>query len=214
MSELEVGYADRCFGDVRPCGDGMIYHSDATSLRLMLADGMGHGQSAHNAVKRLKQTFSWFCERSQTMGSLADCIREMHNGMKDRGASNQAAVALIDLNLASGLCSALSIGNVKAHLISNHSVLTMPSLNGMVGGQLPASLPIAVEHLKSWSLLVVHSDGVSASAVRPYLESLPISHTHIAGEAQLLAKQMVERFGKNSDDASCAVVVLNQGVLA
>ena len=214
MNRLEVGYADRCFGDVRPCGDGMIYRGDATSLRLMLADGMGHGQSAHNAVKRLKQTFSWFCERSRSMGSLADCIREMHDGMKDRGTGNQAAVAVIDLNVTSGLCGALSIGNVKAHLIGSHSVLSIPCLNGMVGGRLPASLPIAVEHLKPWSLLVVHSDGISARAVLPFLESLPISHTHMAGEAQLLAQKIVDQFAKSSDDASCAVVVLNQGALA
>lgn len=214
MSELEVGYADRCFGDVRSCGDGMISHRDAAILRLMLADGIGHGQTAHNAVKRLKQKFSWCCERSQTMGGLADCVREMHDWMKDRGASNQAAVAVIELNSTSGLLSALSVGNVKAHLIGHRSILTMPCLNGMVGGQLPASLPVAVEHLKPWSLLVVHSDGISARALRPYLESLPMSHTHIAGEAQRLAQTMVERFGKASDDVSCAVVVLNQGGLA
>ena len=211
MTELEVGYADRCFQDVHPCGDGMISHSNATILRLMLADGIGHGQTAHNAVKLLKQKFNWICERSQTMGGLAECIQEMHDWMKDRGASNQAAVAVIELNVTTGILSALSIGNVKAHLIGLHSVLTIPCLNGMVGGQLPASLRLAVEPLKPWSLLVVHSDGISTRALRPYLESLPISHTHIAGEAQLLAQKIVERFCKSTDDASCAVVVLNEG---
>ena len=211
MSELDVGYADRCFQDVRPCGDGMVSHSNAKVLRLMLADGIGHGQTAHNAVKLLKQKFSWFCERSQTMGGLAQCIQEMHDWMKDRGPSNQAAVAVIELNGTSGVLSALSVGNVKAHLIGHHSILTIPTLNGMVGGRLPASLPLTVEQLKPWSLLVVHSDGISARALHPYLKSLPMSHTHIAGEAQLLAQRIVDRFSKSSDDASCAVVVLDAG---
>ena len=211
MTELEVGYADRCFRDVSPCGDGMISRGSGTLLRLMLADGIGHGQTAHNAVKLLKQKFNWLCERSQTMAGLAECIKEMHDWMKDRGASNQAAVALIELNVTTGILSALSVGNVRAHLIGHHGVLTIPCLNGMVGGQLPASLPLAVEQLKPWSLLVVHSDGISARAVHPYLERLPMSHTHMAGEAQLLAQKIVERFSKSTDDASCAVVVLSEG---
>ena len=214
MTRLEMGYAEHCFQDVRPCGDGMISRGDGSIIRMMLADGIGHGQTAHNSVRMLQQQFSWFYERSQSSGSLSQCVREMHERMKQGACNGQAAVAVVELDTATGLLNALSIGNVKTHLIGMGSgtgtatVLTMPCLNGMVGGTLPSHLPLSVEQLETWSLLISHSDGISARALRPYLESFGESRTIHTGEAQSMANQIVERFGKRSDDASCAVVLL------
>ena len=214
MDCVEIGYSEQCFQDLPPCGDGMISrHSDGV-LRVMLADGIGHGRSANDAIVLLQQQFDWFWNRSQTVGGMSECMQEMHACLRSASGFNQAAAALVEINRNTEIITALCIGNVKAHLVGEDRFVSFPCLNGMLGGHMPGSLLISVEQLKEWSLLVLHSDGVSTSSLRAYLQSLPASRPGLSGQAQHLATQIIQNFGKTTDDASCTVVVLNQRGLA
>lgn len=210
MPLQEIGYAERCFRDVQPCGDGMISQTLNSQVRLILADGMGHGSAAHCAVNLLREKFSWISERSQPALDIAHCIREMHEWLKGHGDNYQAAVAMVEIDNDLGILSALSIGNIMIKIVSGRGVCTLPCTNGMVGGEFPARTRLTVESLPRRGLLVIHSDGISSRALSPFLEHLRMNDRFRPGEAQSIASKIITQFAKSSDDASCIVVSLTQ----
>lgn len=210
MRPLELGYAEHCFQGLSPCGDGMASSRHRNVLRLMLADGIGHGQHAHGVVTQLKQQFQWICNRSQDLISIGECLQELHEQLHRSLDNRQAAVAMLDVDADTGEISGLSVGNVSAHHLGDGRTFSFPSFNGMVGGRMPGRLPLSVHRSTGHSLLVLHSDGVSTRDLLPYLQSLSQAGGRRHRRAQPIAEQVIQRFGKPNDDASCAVLLLTQ----
>lgn len=210
----QLGYAERCFADGPVCGDGLISLQRDGTLRLMLADGIGHGPHAHRVVAQLGEHFRWVCGRSSTMPDLADCMRDLHQLLKAQQQTDQAAVALVDVNTDSAQIAGLSVGNVKVHSLAPGLEFSFPCLNGMVGGHLPRQLPVLVRPCAPEALLTLHSDGVSSRALLQYLGTLVSSGYRSRLGAQAVADAVLRGCGKTSDDASCAVVLMQQEPVA
>jgi Stage II sporulation protein E (SpoIIE) len=208
---LQVGYAERCFQDLPPCGDGMTCMQEPQSLRLMLADGIGHGAHAHRVVTQLSERFQWIYGRSSSLNSIADCMRELHGLLRGQQQTDQAAVAMLEVDAHTGRIAALSVGNVRVHSVGAAGCFSFPCLNGMVGGHLPRQLPLTVRQAQQPSLLVLHSDGLSSKAVVAWLENLQGRFgPATGGSAQPMADALLLHCAKRSDDAACAVVVIHE----
>jgi len=207
MTPLDLGYAERCFQGLPPCGDGLITAQHKAITRVMLADGIGHGTYAHAVVQQLQKQFLWICGRSEEWISIADCLLELHLLLREGRQGLQAAVAILDVNADTWQVSALCVGNVKAHQVSATGVLSIPCLNGMVGGQMPQRLPVFLQSWPAETLLTLHSDGLSTRGVLPYLQTLLRSGASSELEAQPIADAVLKQFAKSTDDASCVVLV-------
>jgi hypothetical protein len=207
---LQVGYADQCFQDRRPCGDGMASLERDQTLRLLLADGIGHGPHAHRVVSQLSDHFHWICGRSSSLIGMEDCMRELHAVLRGNPQTDQAAVAMMDVHRETGVIAVLSVGNVRVHSAAQAGCFSFPCLNGMVGGHLPRRLPVTVRQAQKHCLLLLHSDGLSSRAVLPYLEELFRTLGATPSAAQPMADALLLRCAKGSDDAACAMVVLQE----
>jgi serine/threonine protein phosphatase PrpC len=207
---LQVGYADRCFQDLPPCGDGMTSLERDHTLRLLLADGIGHGPHAHRVVNQLSEHFHWICGRSSSLIGMAECMRELHDLLRGNPQTDQAAVAMLEVHRETGVIAVLSVGNVRVHSVAQAGCFSFPCLNGMVGGHLPRQLPVTLRQAQKPCLLLLHSDGLSSRAVLPYLEQLFSTLGATPRAAQPMADALLRHCAKGSDDAACAVVALQE----
>jgi len=207
---LQIGYADHCFQDQPPCGDGMTSLERGQTLRLLLADGIGHGPNAHRVVSQLSDHFHWICGRSSSLIGMADCMRELHALLRGNQQTDQAAVAMLEVQRETGIIAVLSVGNVRVHSVADAGCFSFPCLNGMVGGHLPRQLPVTLRQAKKPCLLVLHSDGMSSRAVLPYLEKLFGTLGNSPRDGQPIADALLHHCAKRSDDAACAVLVVQE----
>jgi len=201
-----VGYASRPFYQLPPSGDGWLMLKLGAIHRLMLVDGIGHGQHAHSIVRCLIQQLTWICQRSSRLIGLADCLHALHALLRQQGSDAQAAVALLDVNSDLGSLRGLSIGTVQVHVQTGETSHCFPSLCGMLGGRLPSQLLESSCRIDASSLVAVFSDGVESQGAREYLKALATRHSHQHLEMQSEADLIVRRFGRISDDASCALL--------
>lgn len=207
MGQVEIGYAEHCFHGVPPCGDGLITAHHQGITRMMLVDGIGHGLHANGILVLLQQQFRWICERSKPWAGIDKCLLELHLLLLKEQKGYQAAVAMLDVNANTWQISALCVGNIKVHQVSSGLVLSVPCLNGMVGGQLPQRLPLSGLRWDADSFLALHSDGIRTRELLPYLQTVVGFSSRTDLEAQTIADTIIDRFSTNNDDASCVVLL-------
>ncbi len=136
------------------CGDAWVAVQGGADTALLVADGLGHGASAAAASAEAIRIF-----RAQTSYQPERVLAVLHAGLRStRGAA--AAVALIDTRRRQVRYA--GVGNISATIRSGDAGRSLVSNNGTLGLQMRK----AQEFVYPWTdgaLLVVHSDGLSAS---------------------------------------------------
>ena len=186
---------------VRPC-DGERQSGDATFARfhqdgvlIALIDVLGHGKTAHQLALSLTEGLSeWLrVESHPSSGTALMLLHEAARGT--RGAV--ASVVWVDSLTLEGTIT--GIGNVCCRLLGS-AAKTSKFNDGLLGFRLrsPKLFPLA---LVPADVLLLFSDGVSEHFdVRQY-------PTLAVDPASTIAFNIVQRFGKGQDDASCAVLL-------
>lgn len=180
----------------RPCA-GEFVSGDVVCSRVigersfvLVLDATGHGREAHRIAELALRSF-----QSAELHDPAAVLTLLDATLRgSRGAV--AAVACLDST--ERLLSYAAIGNISGRLIGQGD----SPLNGRDGslGQHFRVPKVQTLELQPGDLLVMHSDGISARFSR---ETFPELAT---GKTPYLAAQLLERFGKFYDDASCALV--------
>ncbi|GAA4308338.1 SpoIIE family protein phosphatase [Streptomyces venetus] len=146
-------------GRAEHSGDAWSHLSDGDRLTLLLADGLGHGAKAAEAsdaaVKEL---------RGAAGLPPAEILRHLGRALRP---TRGAAVAVAQIDLASGRLNFAGIGNVGARLRTGGTWKPLLSQPGIVGAQAPASVPVQREPWQDDSLLVLHSDGLPSRWTSP-----------------------------------------------
>lgn len=133
-------------------GDAWAWVRSGDRLTLMLADGLGHGEHAARAS-------------SAAVAEVHRCahlpvdrlLHALHGALR---GTRGAAVAVAQLDTASGRLSFTGVGNIGARLRRGDRWRPLLSHPGIVGAHLPVQLP---RHTEEWGddcLLVLHSDGL------------------------------------------------------
>lgn len=101
-------------------------HRQADRVRIILADGLGHGELAAQASTRAVETFdkNAHLDLPLLMEVINDALR----------STRGAAVSVAELDAVKGVVNYVGIGNVAASLISREATTSLVSLNGIVGG--------------------------------------------------------------------------------
>jgi len=208
---ISCGFATRPCCDQPPCGDGWLSRSQGDVLRVMVADGIGHGVNAHRIVQSLQEQLAWICRRSHPPIGLGECMAELNHCLREQSREAQAAVALADLNVREQWIRVLVVGNIEVNCHSDAGDSRhVPSLRGMVGGRFPVHLPVTQWPIAAGSLVGLYSDGLDMAATREGLSRLHDRGRHHHLDIQAEAEAMLQSFGKHNDDGLCALLHLRE----
>lgn len=203
---FSTGFASSPFHDTPPCGDHWMTLDVGSSHRLMLADGIGHGLHAYQIVTALGDHLKALCNIRIPSPDVETCLESLNHLLHHELVGGQAAVALVDINTQKRFLKVAIVGNVQVHYFMPELRIQFPSMDGMVGGRFPRQLNSTCAPIQSASLLALFSDGLDAMDACQYLSDLHARQTSHGRHMQAEAEAMLDRCGKDSDDASCALV--------
>lgn len=186
-----------CFGVVlKPIageemsGDAWAFCTHESEIRLIVADGLGHGVMAARASGEAIETF-----RARDGDSPRAALERIHGALR---ATRGAAVAIGFIDRASLTIRYAGIGNIVGAIVSSGKPRFMVSHNGTAGYHSPRmqefSYPLPEE-----ALVVMHSDGLHSNW---NLEDYPGLRRR---DPSVIAGVLYRDSARNRDDA-CVVV--------
>lgn len=180
----------------RPCAGEFVSGDLVCSRRVgeatfvLVLDATGHGKEARRVAELAEHAFG-LAELDDPVAFLASLDDRLRGS---RGAA--AAVARLDPR--PGRLSYAGVGNVSGRLLGRQDS-QLVAREGTLGQHFRMPKLQTLE-LEPRDLLLMYSDGISGRFSSKSFPEL------VSGEVPYLATQLLERFGKLYDDASCAVV--------
>lgn len=175
-------------------GDVVLTQREEAGVLAAVIDVLGHGREAHEVGVRLRNALSHWAhtdaapEPEGAMGVLHDSARGT------RGAV--AAVAWLDAASLEGWVA--GIGNARCRIFGE-GTKTVEFGDGVLGQRVRSPRPQDLS-LRPSDVVVLFSDGVTGRFGTDNYPSLGLD------PAATIALNVVRRFGKGLDDASCAVI--------
>ncbi len=183
---MRAGGWSRPFRGLAACGDEFLAEMGADGFLAAVIDGLGHGHEASlaatRAVEAIRQTLDLGVE---------EIVLHCHEAMRE---TRGAAVGVLKVD-AAGKGSFCGVGNIDVIALAGASPGLFCSA-GIVGHNLRRcrAMPFAMKPGDVYCLL---SDGVSSRGDLRF--ALP-------GEPREVARRIVEKFGRDHDDATALVL--------
>ena len=181
---------------VRPCPGESVSGDSVVALKLddvlfvAIVDVLGHGQEAHE----LSLVIDSYLSRYGSADVLGVILR-LHQHLK---GTRGAAVGLCAIHKDSYRLDYVGVGNTSIRRFG--SVETrLVSKDGVLGQNMRTPL-LQTLQLEPGDVIVLYSDGISD---RFSVDDYPGALSH---PPQNVATNIVQRFGKNHDDATCIAV--------
>ncbi|WP_028865874.1 PP2C family protein-serine/threonine phosphatase [Psychromonas aquimarina] len=171
-------------------GDTVFIFFEEDHLFVAIVDGAGHGQEAHSIALICRE----FILTNKHM-DLAALMSELHE--KIRGT--RGGVAIIGkLDYETRQFRYVGVGNIylrRFGRFSKHEI----TQDGVIGYHIRTPQEKVIE-MTGGDILILHSDGITSRFdVNDYPEIL-------RDDAETIANNLIEKFGKKNDDAACAVI--------
>jgi anti-sigma regulatory factor (Ser/Thr protein kinase) len=177
------------------CGDDWAIETWRDQLTILVADGLGHGTSAHDAARAATNTFHAHA-RAEPQGIIEAC----HGALaRTRGAA--LAVAKIAASAERG--SFAGVGNIVCRVEATPAHRHLVSYNGTVGHTLRKLQEFAFPW-PTGALLVLHSDGLGTHWDLSTYPGLTSRHP------ALIAAVLYRDYDRGRDDVT-VVVIRNRG---
>ena len=174
-------------------GDTGFVSVDEKQLFVGIVDGAGHGPEAH----RIAQASRDFLEKNKDVE-----LPDLMNGLHDNLRGTRGAVAIIGkLDHETSQFHYVGIGNIVLRKFGNTSERAVTQ-DGVIGYQIRTPKEKFMQ-ISGGDVLVMHTDGLTGYFdVSDYPEIL-------RDNAKMIANNLIEKFGKNNDDATCVVIRFN-----
>jgi anti-sigma regulatory factor (Ser/Thr protein kinase) len=195
---LEIGAIQVCATGEQVCGDDWTARLREERLAVIVADGLGHGLSAHEAARRATLAFEGVHEEAPgvIVGALHAALR----------STRGAAVAVTILDLERGIARYSGLGNIAGMILGpglrRHS---MVSQNGTAGHTAPRIQEFQYP-FPPQSILLMHSDGLATHWDVGTYPGLLVRHP------SLIAGVLYRDFSRRRDDVTIVVVKSPPGV--
>jgi serine phosphatase RsbU (regulator of sigma subunit) len=181
---------------LRPCQGEIVTGDTALSVRqsdglfLAIADVLGHGPEAHAVAERIAAFL-----REHAGPDLTGLMGRLHHHL--RGTLG-AAVGLGFMDGDTGRLRYVGLGNTRLRRFGSAETRLISS-DGTVGGQMRG---LREEHLQlaSGDVLLLTTDGVREHFGLDDYPGL------LGDSAVVVARLVVQHFGKDHDDATCLAV--------
>ena len=189
---LDIGAISIPYPGEDVCGDAWGLDVSPERIRLIVADGLGHGVFASEA-----STAAMSAVNDRRNLQPADVLEAAHLLLK---ATRGAAAGVVDVDSSATEATFASVGNVAGATVSEAGVRRqMISLNGTLGHQMSGARQYPYP-LERNSLIVVHSDGVGAHWSLEKYPGLAQRHPSV------IAGVLFRDFRRTRDDATVVVI--------
>ena len=169
------------------CGDAWSARSTPTGLAVVVADGLGHGASAHAAASEALRVF-----HALEDASPARILTEMHQSLR---ATRGAAVSVAAIDLEGRSVTYAGVGNIAALIASSEGQQRMVSINGTLGAAAAKPREFSYE-LPRGAMVVLYSDGLLSQTGMAAYPGL-IEH-----DPAVAAAVLYRDFNRGKDDAT------------
>jgi serine phosphatase RsbU (regulator of sigma subunit) len=185
---LDWSVAARALPGETESGDSHVIASFPGGVLAAVIDGLGHGPEAAQAARVAVSTLT-----AQPADAVTDLIHACHEALRH---TRGVAMSLASFDAASGTMTWIGIGNVEAALFRIDRNARQPRdalmlRGGVVGYRLPP-LRAATHPVNAGDMLVLVTDGVSGN----FYNQSPIGRS-----PQVVAEEILQRWGKQTDDA-------------
>ena len=160
-------------------------------VRVIVADGLGHGESAADASRKAVEVFL----RGNTV-SLPDLVERMHQALR---STRGAAVAVAEIDSPAGRMTYAAVGNIASMIVDGHQTTRMISHNGTIGMQYRKSQEISYPWPRGGAL-IMQSDGIKVDWQLDRYAGLWARHPG------LVAGVLFRDYRRTNDDATIVIV--------
>ena len=181
---------------IRPCpghhvsGDAVVIRELEDGLFVAIVDVLGHGPEAHELTHVIDAYLTRYGSTD-----VAGLMRRLHDYLK---GTRGAAVGFCAIDAGTGRLQYVGVGNTAIRRFGK-SETRLISQDGVLGHRLRSLMPQVLQ-LEPGDLVVLYTDGVSD---RFSADDYPSVLHHSPEE---VASNIVQRFGKDHDDAACIAV--------
>jgi len=172
-------------------GDGMAFKQTDKYLKLILADGLGHGPEANKAINEAVTYFKVFPEYSPT-----ETLRFIHQNIKK---TRGAVINIIGYDFNAQLWTSAGIGNIAVRMIGPATSRNHLSYNGIVGHNIPNTMSDQQYPAEQYNEVVLCSDGIKT---RWELTKYPLISKY---DLTILAAALYKDHARRNDDMSVIV---------
>ncbi len=170
-------------------GDTTVVQQLDDGLFAAIVDVLGHGPEAHELTGTIEKVLNDSAE-----ADVSITLERLHNALQ---GSRGAAAGLCRIS-AGGRVDYAGVGNTAVRRLGTAETRLI-SRDGVIGQQMRTPLPQELQ-LEPGDVLLLYTDGVKD---RFTLADYP---GVLEQSAQAIARNIVQRFGKDYDDAACIAV--------
>jgi len=169
-------------------GDGFLFKKTERYLKIMLADGLGHGPEANKAVNEAAAAFRIFPDYSPT-----ETIRFIHQAIKK---TRGAVINITGFDFRNRTWSSAGVGNIAARMIGPACFKNHMSYNGIVGHNIPGTMSDQEYPADLYNQIMLCSDGLKT---RIDLARYPQMYKY---DQTVLAAALYKDHARKTDDMS------------
>ena len=171
-------------------GDAGFISVDEEQLFVGIVDGAGHGPEAHS----IAQASCDFLEKNKDV-ELPDLMNGLHENLR----GTRGGVAIIGkLDHEALQFHYVGIGNIVLRKFGNFSERAVTQ-DGVIGYQIRTPKEKLMQ-ISGGDVLVMHTDGLTS-----YFDVSDYPGI-LKDNAKMIANNLIKKFGKNNDDATCIVI--------
>ncbi|MFD0748709.1 ATP-binding SpoIIE family protein phosphatase [Mucilaginibacter calamicampi] len=172
-------------------GDGCYYKITEGFVKLLVADGLGHGPEANLAVNEAVRSFK-LCPYD----SPVEVIRYLHADIrKTRGMVG--TVAVYDMNAK--VLKIAGVGNISTKLVGRVNSKNVLSYNGIIGHNIPNTMNDQRVEFADYQQMMFCSDGIKSRW--DTLKYVGINRC----DSAILATAIYKDFARQTDDMSVII---------
>ena len=188
--ELNLSVFSRPALGQRHNGDAYFIKRYEDKVVFAVIDGLGHGQYAQEAAQVAVD-----CLENYYRKPFTEILQLCHQRLKK---TRGAAMSLCRINLKDRMMTHTGIGNVQTRVFSQEKTPAPFCINGTLGVAI-RTVKVDNYPLPENSTIIMFSDGVSGRFSSNELSGL------LSQEPQMLAKQIMDDYAKDNDDATVIV---------
>ncbi|WP_207531909.1 SpoIIE family protein phosphatase [Desertivirga arenae] len=172
-------------------GDGCYYEMGTDTVKILVADGLGHGIEANKAVNEAVKAF-----KELHLNDPTDIVRHLHSSIK-KTRGMVGTVIVYDIKTKTWKFS--GIGNISMKLLNSLSSKNYISYNGIIGHNIPTTMKAQEASNSDYNLMILCSDGIKSrweSSKYPLISKYDLS---------ILAAALYKDFARKTDDMSVVI---------
>lgn len=176
-------------------GDGFVYKKTDTYIKMMLADGLGHGPEANKAVNEAASAFKVFPDYDPI-----ETLRFIHTTIKK---TRGAVINIMGYEPDKKMWTTAGVGNIAARMIGPSTLRNHMSYNGIVGHNIPNTMNDQQYPADQYNQVMLCSDGIKT---RIDLAKYPQMYKY---DQTILAAAIYKDHARRNDDMSVILAKIN-----